>query len=179
MVRCKRVSPSMYDQLLDDVAGSWQIPGPQEERRGIKVRNADRNGVTLAGRFIYGLLQDSKRLIGKATQPQGAGKDDGVEDARIKTGEVAVEGTNLDREFHAALTMDLCRGLVAQKMVSSAQPPLCPDGAGRVLGSLRNDAGLFRDRQGAADVAKPKHGNDQTGKKAQLPLTLLESFRKR
>jgi hypothetical protein len=25
-----------------------------------------------------------------------------------------------------------------------------------VLGSLRDDAGLFRDRQGAADVAKPQ-----------------------
>jgi hypothetical protein len=50
--------------------------------------------------------------------------------------------------------MELCRSLVAQEMVSISQPTLCPDGAGRVFGSLRNDGGLFRDRQGVADVAK-------------------------
>jgi hypothetical protein len=28
-VRCKRVSSGVYDQPLDEVAGSWQITGPQ------------------------------------------------------------------------------------------------------------------------------------------------------
>src|SRR5271168_2111790 len=28
-VRCKRVSSGMCDQLLEEVAGSWQITGPQ------------------------------------------------------------------------------------------------------------------------------------------------------
>ena len=28
-VRCKRVSSGVYDQLLNEVAGSWQITGPQ------------------------------------------------------------------------------------------------------------------------------------------------------
>src|ERR1700684_191193 len=27
-VRCKRVSSGVYDQLFDEVAGSWQITGP-------------------------------------------------------------------------------------------------------------------------------------------------------
>jgi len=109
-----------------------------------------------ACRFFNGLLRDSKRLIGEATQPQGAGEADDPADARIKTDEVGVEDAKLDRERHAALKMELCRGLVAQKVVSVAHQPLRPDGAGRALGSLRDDAGLFRDRQGAADVAKPQ-----------------------
>jgi hypothetical protein len=44
------------------------------------------------------------------------------------------------------LTMELCRGLIAQKMMSIAHPPLRPDCAGRMLRSLRDDASLFRDR---------------------------------
>jgi hypothetical protein len=98
---------------------------------------------------------------------------------RIKTEEVGVEGSKLDRECHAALKMELCRGLVAQKVVSIAHPPLRPDGAGRVLGSLRDDAGLFRDRQGVADVANPREKDGQTEEKAQLASTVLVSFRKR
>ena len=101
-------------------------------------------------------MHDSTRLIGEATQPQGADKVDEHADALIKTEEVGVDGTKLDRERHAALTMELCRGLVAQKVMSIAQPTLRPDGAGRVLGGPRDDSGLFRERQGAADVAKPQ-----------------------
>src|SRR5271168_2434332 len=108
----------------------------------MKQRTADRNGVTSACRFVYGVLYDSKRLIGEAAQPQGAGKTAERRGARIKTGEVGVEDTKLDRERHAALKMELCRGLVAQKVVSVAHQPLRPDDAGRVLGSLRDDAGL-------------------------------------
>ena len=74
------------------------------------------------------------------------GEADERADALIKTEEVDVEGTKLDRECQAALKMDLCRGLVAQIVVSNAPPPLDPDDAGRLLGSLRDDAGLFRDR---------------------------------
>src|ERR1700733_9811340 len=122
----------------------------------MKQRTADRNWMTSACRFVYGVLHDSKRLIGEATQPQGAGKTAERRDARIKTEEVGVEDTKLDRERHAALKMELCRGLVAQKVVSVAHQPLRPDDAGRVPGSLRDDAGLFRDRQGAANVAKPQ-----------------------
>jgi hypothetical protein len=48
-----------------------------------------------------------------------------------------------------------------------------------VLGSLRDDAGLFRNRQGAADVAESREKNGQTGEKAQLACTVLASFRKR
>jgi hypothetical protein len=73
--------------------------------------------------------------------------------------------------------MGLCRGLVAQKVVSTARPPLRPDGAGRLLGSLRDDASLFRNRQGAADVANPSEKDGQTGEKAQLARRVLESFR--
>src|SRR5271156_1199919 len=130
-----------------------------------------------ARRSIDGLLRDSKRLIGEATQPQGAAEAEGREYARIKTEEVGVEGSKLDRECHAALKMELCRGLVAQKVVSIAHPPLRPDGAGRVLGSLRDDAGLFRDRQGAADVAESREKNVQTGEKAELTCMVLEGFR--
>jgi hypothetical protein len=52
--------------------------------------------------------------------------------------------------------MELRRGLVAQKMVGNANPPLRPDSAGRVLDGLRDDAGSLRDREGAADIAKPR-----------------------
>src|ERR1700747_1328638 len=130
-------------------------------------------------RFIDGLLHDSKRLIGKATQPQGAGKGAERADARIKTEEVGVERTELDGECHAALTMELGQGLVAQIVVSNAHPTLRPDGAGRVLDNLRDDTGLFRDRQGAADVPKSREKTGQTDEKAQLAYTVLESFRKR
>src|ERR1700756_59536 len=75
--------------------------------------------------------------------------------------------------------MELCRGLVAQKMVSTAHPTPRPDGTGRVLGSLRDDASLFRDRQGAADVAKSREKDGQTEEKAQLAPTVPASFRKR
>src|ERR1700730_684742 len=37
-VRCKRVSSGVYDQLLDEVAGSWQITGPQDQGAGIDER---------------------------------------------------------------------------------------------------------------------------------------------
>ena len=133
-----------------------------------------------ARRFTDGLLRDSKRLIGEAAQPQGAGEADERADALIKTEEVDVEGTKLDRERHAALKMELCRGLVAQKVVSNAHPPLRPDGAGRVLGSLRDDASLFRDRQGAADVAELRKKNRfRPTRRRKLACTVLESFRQR
>ena len=75
--------------------------------------------------------------------------------------------------------MELCRGLVAQKVVIEADQPLGPDSAGRVLGSPCNNAGLFRDRQGAADVAESRETEVQTGKKTQLARTILERFCKR
>jgi hypothetical protein len=75
--------------------------------------------------------------------------------------------------------MELGQGLVAQIVVSNTHPALRPDGAGRVLGNLRDDAGLFRDRQGAADVAKSREKTGQTDEKAQLAYTVLESFRER
>src|SRR5580693_1201557 len=142
-------------------------------------RKANRNRVISARRFTDGRLHDSKRLIGEAAQPQGAGEEDERADALINAEEVDVEGTKLDCERHAALTMELCRGLVAQKVMGNAQPTLRPDGAGRLLGSLRDDAGLFRNRQGAADVAKPYEKEVQTEEKAQLAPTVLESFRQR
>src|ERR1700733_907650 len=119
-------------------------------------RKADRKRVIPARRFTDGLLHHSKRLIGEATQPQGAGKEDERADAMIKTEEVGVESAKLGRERQAALTMKLCRGLIAQMVVSTAHPTLRPDGAGRVFGSHRDDAGPFRNRQGAADVAAPR-----------------------
>src|SRR6202051_4828898 len=126
-------------------------------------RKADRNLVISARRFTDGLLHHSKRLIGEAPQPQGAGKEDErAGGAMIKTEEVRVEGAKLGRERQAALTMELCRGLVAQIVVSTPHPTLRPDGAGRVLGSLRDDARLFRNRQGAADVANPREKDGQT-----------------
>src|SRR5258708_27702871 len=128
----------------------------------MKQRTADRNWLISACRFVYGLLRDSKRLIGEAAQPQGAGEAAEREDARIKTEEVGAEDTKLDRERHAALKMELCRGLVAQIVVSHAHPPLRPDGAGRVLGSLRDDPSLFCDRQGAVEVAELRKKNVQT-----------------
>src|SRR6202041_1196056 len=140
----------------------------------MKQRTADRNWVISVRRFIDGLLHDSKRPIGEASQPQGAGVVDERKDARIKTEEVGVEDTKLDREFHAALTTELCRGLVAQIVVRHAPPPFRPDGADRVLGGPRDDAGLFRDRQGAADVAKPRYKDGQTEEKAQLARRILE-----
>ena len=39
-------------------------------------------------------------------------------------------------EREAALKMELCLGLVAQRVVSDALPTLRPNGAGRLLGSL-------------------------------------------
>jgi hypothetical protein len=75
--------------------------------------------------------------------------------------------------------MELCRGLIAQKVVIKSDQPLRPDGARRVLGSLRNKAGLFRDRQGASDVAKSRKTEIQTGKKTQLARPILERFRER
>ena len=134
----------------------------------MKQRNADRNRVTSARRFIYGVLHDSKRLIGEAAQPQGAGETAERRDARIKTEEVGVEDTKLGRECHAALKMELCRGLVAQIVVRHAHPPLRPDGAGRVLGSLRDGAALFRDRHGVAEVAESCEKNVQTDEKATV-----------
>src|ERR1700684_1871290 len=104
----------------------------------MKQRTADRHWVISAFRFVYGLLRDSKRLIGETAQQQGAGKTAERRDARIKTEEVGVEDTKLDRERHAALKMELCRGLVAQIVVRHAHPPLRPDRAGRVLGRLRD-----------------------------------------
>src|SRR3984885_2641791 len=139
----------------------------------MKQRTADRNGVISVRRFIDGLLHDSKRPIGEASQPQGTGVVDERADALIKTDEVRVEGTKFGCEFHAALTMELCRGLVAQIVVSNATPPFRPDGADPVLGSLRDDAGLFRDRQGAADVAKPREKDGQTEEKARLASKVL------
>src|ERR1700733_8599108 len=118
-------------------------------------RKADRKRVIPARRFTDGLLHHSKRLIGEATQPQGAGKEDGRDAAIIEDEEVRVERTEVDRKCQAALKMELCRGLVAQKVVSIAHPTLRPDGAGRLPGSLRDDARLFRDRQGAANVTQP------------------------
>jgi hypothetical protein len=100
-------------------------------------------------------LRDTKRLIGEATQPQSAAEADERADALIKT-EDGIEGTKFGRECKAPLAMKLCRGLVAQIVVSNAPPPLRPDGAGRLVRSLRDDAGLFRDRQGTADVAAPR-----------------------
>jgi hypothetical protein len=132
-----------------------------------------------ARRFIDGLLYDSKRLIREASQPQGAGEADERADAWLKTEEVGVEGTKLGRECHAALKMELCRGLVTQKVVSNAYPPRRPDGADRVLGNLRDDVSLFRDRQRAADVTKPHKKEVQTGEKAQLARPILKSLRER
>ena len=132
-----------------------------------------------ARRFIDGPLHDSKRLIGEASQPKGAGEADERADALIKTEEVGAEGTELDRECQAALKMELCRGLVAQKMVSTAHPPFRPDGTGRLLGSLRDDASLFRDRQGASNVTKSAKKQVQTDEKAQLARPILKGFRKR
>src|ERR1700735_3526857 len=103
-------------------------------------RKANRNRVISAARCTDGRLHDSKSLIGEAAQPQGAGEEDERADALINAEEVDVEGTKLDCERHAALTMALCRGLVAQKVVSNSPPTLHPNGAGRVLGSLRDDA---------------------------------------
>src|ERR1700735_5552078 len=140
-------------------------------------RKADRKRVIPARRFTDGLLHHSKRLIAEATQPQGAGKEDERADAMIKTEEVRVGGAKLDYERQATRAMELCRGLVAQKVVSTAHPTLRPDGAGRVLGSLRDDASLFRNRQGAAEVANPREKDGQTGEKSQLTRTVLESFR--
>src|SRR5271154_19189 len=56
----------------------------------MKERTADRNWVTSACRFVYGVLHDSKRLIGEAAQPQGAGKTAERRDARIKKEEDGV-----------------------------------------------------------------------------------------
>ena len=109
-----------------------------------------------AFRFIDSPWHQSERLIGEATQPQGAGKEDRRDAAIIKDKEVGAQGTELDRECPAALKMELSLGLVAQKVVSIAYPTLRPDGAGRVLGSLCDDTALFRDRQRAAGVAKPR-----------------------
>ena len=64
-------------------------------------------------------------------------------------------------------------------MMSNALPPLRPDGAARALGGLRHDATLFRDRQGATNVAKPQKRYVQTGEKAQLACSVLERFRQR
>src|ERR1700722_6818109 len=132
-----------------------------------------------ARRFIDGVLHDSKCLIGEATQPQGAGKADEREDARIKTEEVGIESTELNLECHTALKMQLCDGLIAHKVVSIAHSPLRPDGAERVPGSLRDDEALFRDRQGAADVAESCEKNVQAGEKEQFACTVRENFRKR
>src|ERR1700723_2978 len=142
-------------------------------------RKTNPNRVIPTRRFTDGRLHGSKRLIGEAAQPQGAGEEDERVDTMIETEDTFIEGTKLDRECHAALAMELCRGLVAQKVMGNAQPTLRPDGAGRLLGSLRDDAGLFRDRQGAADVAKPYEKEVQTGENAQLAPTVLESFRQR
>ena len=89
-------------------------------------RNADRNLVISARRFTDGRLHHSERLIGEASQPQGAGEASERADALIKTEEVGAEGTELDRECQAALKMDLCRGLVAQIMVGNAPPTTPP-----------------------------------------------------
>jgi hypothetical protein len=77
------------------------------------------------------LLHDSERAIRETTQRQGAREADERADALIKTEEIDAEGIKLDRECHAVLKMELCRGLVAQKVVSNAHPPLRPDGACR------------------------------------------------
>src|ERR1700722_3416562 len=117
-------------------------------------RKADRNRVTSVRHFIHGPLHGSDRLIGEATQPQAAGDVDKRAYALIKTKEVDFEGIKLDRDRHGALKVELCGGLVAQKMVSAAHPTFGPDGASRVHGGLRDDASLLRNSQGAADVAK-------------------------
>src|SRR3984885_15333817 len=119
-------------------------------------RKADRKRVISARRFTDGLSYHSKSPTGEATQPQGAGKEDERADARIKPEEVGVESAKLDYERQAALTMELCRGLVAQKGGSIAHQPFRPDAAERLLDSLGNDPRLFGDRQRATDVAKPR-----------------------
>jgi hypothetical protein len=75
--------------------------------------------------------------------------------------------------------MELCRGLVAHKVAINAQSPLRPDGAARVLGGLHDDAGPFRDSQGAVDVTESREKNVQAGEKAQLTCAALAGFRKR
>src|SRR5580658_74446 len=117
----------------------------------MKQRTADRNWVTSACRFVYGVLHDSKRLIGEAAQPQGAGKTAERRAARIKTGEVGVEDTKLDRERHAALKMELCRGLVAQIVVRHGLSARSTGGAGGGSGSSRDGAATFRKRHGVAE----------------------------
>jgi hypothetical protein len=51
-----------------------------------------------ARRFNQSPLRDFKRLIGEATEPQGAGEAEERTDAIIKTEEVGAEGAKLDRE---------------------------------------------------------------------------------
>src|ERR1700736_6705379 len=121
-----------------------------------------------ARRFIDSLSHDSERAIRETTQPQGAGEADERADALIKTEEIDADGIKLDRECHAVLKMELCRGLVAHKVVSNAHPPPRPAGAGRQLGSLRDGPAPFRDRAGAEEVAEPMKKKVQTEEKAQL-----------
>src|SRR5580693_4879419 len=63
-------------------------------------------------------------------------------------------------------------------MVSKAEGPLCPHNACWVLGGLRDDAAPLGQRQGAAEVATTDEKELQTSKKAQLPRTVFEHFRK-
>src|ERR1700723_1029637 len=142
-------------------------------------RKTNPNRVIPTRRFTDGRLHGSKRLIGEAAQPQGAGEEDERVDTMIETEDTFIEGNKLDRECHAALAMQLCRGLVAQKVMGNAQPTLRPDGAGRLLGILLVDAALSRNGQGAADAAKPYQKKVQTGENAQLAPTVLERFRPR
>src|SRR5258708_8261960 len=107
------------------------MTGPQLQHRGINQRNAKRNWVMPARRFMDSLLHDSVRAIRETTQPQGAGEADERADALIKTEEVGIESTELNLECHTALKMELCHGLVAQKVVSNAHPPLRPHAACR------------------------------------------------
>jgi hypothetical protein len=48
-----------------------------------------------------------------------------------------------------------------------------------MLGSLRDDAGLFRNRQRASNVTKSAKKEVQTHKKAQLAPPFVKSFGKR
>ena len=129
--------------------------------------------------YIDGVLCHSKRLTGETAQPRGAGHEVKGVYAPIVTEEIDPDCATFDRERHAALTMELCRGLVPQQMVRNAQHPFRPDDAGRVLGSLRDGAALFRNGQGAAEIAGSQQKEVQAGDKAKLAPTVLESFRKR
>src|SRR5580698_4563127 len=51
-VRFKRVPSGICDQLLDEVARSQRIAGPQQQHRSIKQRSANQNWMISARRYI-------------------------------------------------------------------------------------------------------------------------------